>query len=87
MVCGIHSADRIRDMLAGIDRQDVGDQWRRAPLRLVLSADVFGELLFSAATVWLKAACADELLSIADNPLMALRVEVEPWCGSAARHR
>ena len=50
----------MRKMFATVDKKDIGYQWRRAAPRFVLLPEICGKPPFSAATVWLSAACADE---------------------------
>jgi hypothetical protein len=73
-------------MLLSIDQQDICNQRRCAALWFVVLPEVRGKPAFSATTVWLSAACADEARSVSDNPLLSSWVEVEARSRAASWH-
>lgn len=76
----------MRNMLLRVCKKDIGDQWVRPTLRLVLFSEVVPEEFFSLDVLCLSAAKADEARSVSDDPLSAGRVQVEPRTLRFSRH-
>ncbi|RUW07886.1 hypothetical protein EOA60_35875, partial [Mesorhizobium sp. M1A.F.Ca.IN.020.06.1.1] len=81
----------MRHVLATVGCQDFGDREAReitfAGDWFELFRDVLAEPFFSSVAIWFAAACAlEDLADIADDPLSALRVEVEAGAFGSSWH-
>ena len=70
-----------RGDFAAVDAENVGDQRRGRRLRAMFTTDVFRGELFSVITVACARASADEMRSVADDPLLSFSVKVKSRSG------